>query len=611
MDNSQDLLRKGFHLAHFIVSDRAAALRIVSDATSKLEVYRSQERKRIYWRHKYLKRKITRVIRQDHDMLQWLIYFEAEKHEKQHEQAGLSTMDDLVIRYIKHLAQVTTPMSSFYVNIGFQRLLRNYSTAETRSIYELMTNHFPGNEEYRKVKAALLSRLQTRFGNLLKTCQSNRGELRFEQYDRQENLADLVRRCVSEFTPWSTSQACSLAAPLSQIRWPENSLPNKSGNRSLDALETYRSHIFIHSPCFANLIKHLGLDFSCQRLSVPRFFLNANSDREGKPPASREPAPDLTEQERQTITGRLNRDALRRQQIYPEKLRILVDSREAAKMALSHESSVLYELQEAARLIEVWTADGDEDILLATHWIDYSELYRPVKAETKIDLGKTHQLWMKIIPGDASDRLLLDLRRWEGRTFWKGYSALSNWGQVWPKYALAMSAVLLMSAIGVIVAYRDEAVKQRTTIELMKKELAQAEGSRAAISQQPSNSANQLTASFRLLADDIVQRGRGQGVPHLTIPLRADLVCLDLPVTRVAPGRYRVRLNSFLANKPILEEDDLQPISLANDDSHVAFMVPAAFLAPDAYYVATLEILDPRGKPLKGSTFTFYVADKK
>jgi len=126
MDNGQDLLRRGFHLAHFIVSDRTTALRILSDATSKLEVYRTQEKKRIYWRHKYLKRKITRVIRQDNDMLQWLIYLEAEKHEQQHEQASLSTIDDLVIRYIKYLAQITTPMSSFYVNIGLQRLLHNY-----------------------------------------------------------------------------------------------------------------------------------------------------------------------------------------------------------------------------------------------------------------------------------------------------------------------------------------------------------------------------------------------------------------------------------------------------------------------------------------------------
>src|ERR1041385_2161176 len=316
MDNSQDLLRKGFHLAHFIVPDRMIELQILSDAASKLEVYRRQERKRTYWRHKYLKRKITRVIRQDNDMLQWLIYFEAERHEKQHEQTGLPTVDDFVIRYIKHLALTTTPMSSFYVNIGFQRLLHNYSTAETRSIYERVTDHFPGNEEYRKVKAALMSRLQARFGNLLKRCQSNHGELRFEPYDDQASFARLVRQCLSEFTPWSTSQACCLTAPLGVIHWPgKGRLADKLGKRDLDAIETCCSHIFIHPPCFEDLIQQLGLDSSYQRLSVPHFSLNANSDEEGKPPASREPTIDLTDQERQTIAGRLNREAIQRQQI--------------------------------------------------------------------------------------------------------------------------------------------------------------------------------------------------------------------------------------------------------------------------------------------------------
>jgi hypothetical protein len=613
MDNSQDLLRKGFYLAHFIVSDRATALRIVGDARSKLEVYRSQERKRTYWRHKYLKRKITRVIRQDNDMLQWLIYFEAEKHEKQHEQTNLPSMEDLVIRYMKHLAQVTTPMSSFYVNIGFQRLLHNYSTAETRSIYERVTDHFPGNEEYRKVKAALMSRLQARFGNLLKTCQGNRGELRFEPYDRQENLAELVRLCLSEFTPWSMSPACCLSDPARQIHWPENGyLANKSGKRSLDAVETYRSHIFIHPPCFANLIQQLGLDSSYQRLSVPRFSLNANGDQEGKPAASREPVPDLTEQERQTIAGRLNREAIQRQQIQPEKLRILVDGSDIAEMTLLHETSVQYELQEAARLIEVWTADGDEEILLATHWIDYSDLHQPVKAEAKVDLGTTNQLWMKIIPGDFSARLLLELRQRSGWVPWKGYSAPSSWGQDWPKYALAISAVVLISAMGATIAYRNETVKQRATIESINRELARERASRAVIQQQLSSSASQLTAFFRLPVDDIKPRGsQGHGVPRLTIPMHAALVSLDLPVNNSAQTRYRARLKSFLENKTVLEEDYLKPVSFVNNDSKVDFVVPAAFLSPNTYYVATLEMLDENGKSVKSSTFTFYVAEKK
>jgi len=135
-----------------------------------------------------------------------------------------------------------------------------------------------------------MSRLQARFGNLLNRCQSNHGELRFEPYERQENFAGLVRRCLSEFTPWSSSQVCCKSAPSTQVRLSRNSdLANKSGRRTLDAVETDRSHIFIHPPCFAKLTQQLGLDSSYQRLSVPRFSMNTNGDQKGKPAASREP----------------------------------------------------------------------------------------------------------------------------------------------------------------------------------------------------------------------------------------------------------------------------------------------------------------------------------
>lgn len=612
MDKTQDLLRKGFYLAHFIIPDRPTAIRILSDATSKLEVHRSQEKKRIYWRHKYLKRKITRVIRQDNDMLQWLIYLEAEKHERQQEQSSRSTADDLVIRYIKHLAQVTTPMSSFYVNIGFQRLLYSYSTAETRNIYEWMTNHFPSNEEYRKIKATLMSRLQTRFGNFLRTRQTHRGEVRFEPHGRPEDLDELVQRCLDLFTPWSTSQACGASSSLGQIHWLRDryvaKIPSKD---SVDSVETYRSHFFIHPPCFSSLVKQLGLASPHKKLSVPQFFLSTHGDHQSKSRASREPTSDLTEQERQTISGRLNREAIQRQQIQPERLRILVDGREALKMELSRQRSMRCELQEGARLVEVWTADRDEDILIGTHWIDYSELHKPVAAEAKIDLGKTKQLWLRIIPDISSTALLLDFRLTSAWGLGKGNFTSPFWRQLWPKSAVAMSAVLLMSAVIAIIAYHNETVRQRATIESVNQELARERNSRVAVQQRLANSASQLTASFRLSVDNVRPRGlQEQEIPRLTIPLHSVLVSLDLPVGTPAQSRYRATLRSLLGSSVILEEDYLKSVTLGENDSKVIFSVPASLLLPDKYYVTRLETVDELGKPAKSHTFTFYVANK-
>ena len=50
----------------------------------------------------------------------------------------------MVVRYIKHLVQITTGASSFHVNIGLNRLLRSYSTPEVQQFYELITERYPG-----------------------------------------------------------------------------------------------------------------------------------------------------------------------------------------------------------------------------------------------------------------------------------------------------------------------------------------------------------------------------------------------------------------------------------------------------------------------------------
>ena len=42
----EDLLEKGFQLAHFLIPDRAIAIQILSAAMSKLKAQRSRESKR-------------------------------------------------------------------------------------------------------------------------------------------------------------------------------------------------------------------------------------------------------------------------------------------------------------------------------------------------------------------------------------------------------------------------------------------------------------------------------------------------------------------------------------------------------------------------------------
>jgi len=129
------------------------AIGILIGAMNKLRAQLGREKKRTYWRDKYMKRWITSVTRGDVDTLQWLIYLESDAYLRPHEQSDRLSTRGLIIGYIKNIVQLTTPMSSFHVSVGVSRLLYGYDTAETQRMYELVSERYlgviPGKEGIR------------------------------------------------------------------------------------------------------------------------------------------------------------------------------------------------------------------------------------------------------------------------------------------------------------------------------------------------------------------------------------------------------------------------------------------------------------------------------
>ena len=162
-DAPAELLQRGFELAYFLIPDRVTAIDILTRALEKIRARSRREMKRLYWRDKHAQRPVRRIARSDMDMLQWLIMFEAEQDERAQERAGSISSTGMTIRYIKHLIQITTALSSFYVNVGVSRLLHNYSTSEAQHVYEMLTSRFLGPDEYRRAKSALMDKLSERF----------------------------------------------------------------------------------------------------------------------------------------------------------------------------------------------------------------------------------------------------------------------------------------------------------------------------------------------------------------------------------------------------------------------------------------------------------------
>ncbi len=137
-----ELLNKAFQLAYLIVGDRTTAIRVALAAMDNLKVASSeQDRRQAYLPAGRAETRAarTKVSLSDIHLLQRLVYIESELYERLLEQQeGTLRQTDLLIHFIKHLVRLTTKRNSFYVSLGLNRLLYNYSTAEATEIYNLV-----------------------------------------------------------------------------------------------------------------------------------------------------------------------------------------------------------------------------------------------------------------------------------------------------------------------------------------------------------------------------------------------------------------------------------------------------------------------------------------
>jgi hypothetical protein len=382
-DSSAGLLNKAFQLAYFILGDRDAALCAVTGALAKLEVAFVAQGKRLYYRptgRLWSRRSQSNRFRNnisfnEPHLLQRLVYIESEPFEIAQEQAKGSAAvgeEDLLIHFIKHLTKKTVKRNSFYVTLGLSRLLYSYTTAETMDIYNAVIQdpaRVKDDYYYRSRKGVLMQELKQRFGDLINICHGPRGEERFEADNNQGRFVELVRECLSFFTPWHTP--CLVPVGIDPIT---DGIPSFSyqGHNKEDKIEVNRIHAVLHPECFERLTADLRFDSPDTRLEIPRFYasdMNGNgSNRNRRNPRN------LDENELQSITNSLDLNAARRKAANANLLRIMVDGMEQARIDLDKTSSTSFELDTDAELIEVRSRDNaGEEVLLASHLLTPSE----------------------------------------------------------------------------------------------------------------------------------------------------------------------------------------------------------------------------------------------
>lgn len=597
-DAPAELLQRGFELACFLIPHRSTAIDILTRALEKLRARSRREMKRLYWRDKHAERPVRRIARSDMDMLQWLIMFEAEQDERVQERTGLISSRSMAVRYIKHLIQITTALSSFYVNVGVSRLLHNYSTSEAQRVYEMLMSRFLGADEYRRAKSALMDRMSERFAGFLKIARVDHGEFRFEPSDNQEQWVDAVSDSLSLFTPWSTQGHC--AQSVSMNGGTKFKAAQKAADTDQNESELRCCHILIEPTCYDQLMEDLAFDAPETRLALPRFIMPDKEEKSDDSNAQPPRPPELSQEDLDLIQRRLAMTDARRRNANPRIVTIMIDGMEHARFDLAQKHQMQVGLEAGASLIEIRGSDERGDLILATHFIPYAnDTFESSRGTAKLGAGK---LEFEVIPvatgGQRPAQAILNLNyharfQWTHPwTLWRDFAGVRITLRAYVLAGFAM-ALIGWGVAGAFYAHKVKELEQK--LELARRN-----------QQQLAPTAARAIISYALIGDD--QRVRGTettGIPEISLHLHSPAISLQLPLTSTtaAPG-YTAELKTFAGDQTLMTQNFLQPTRTENA-SVVEIVVPVDLLKAGTYYTVHLHSSN------RIDRFTFKVVDNR
>lgn len=427
-----ELLNKAFSLACFILGNRQDAVRTVEEAMARLDVTTTAQGKRLYYKtaswmgRAKADRYRNKVLFSEVHLLQRLVYIASEPYEEQQERDvkhGGPSEEAMLIHFIKHLVRITTRRNSFYVTLGLNRLLYNYTTAETMEVYNAVIQdpeRVKDDYYYRSRKGVLMQELKKRFGSLLEVARGPRGEERFRASDHQSKFAELVAECLAFFTPWYTP--CLVPAGVNPIMDGITSLSSR-GQKEEDKVEVDRIHAVLHPSCYERLIESLGFESPRQKLEVPHFLLSKAEEMRGGGGCGGDGGgrkfghSGLEPDELDEIKGHLDDQSARRKKAFAGLLRIMVDGHERARLDLSRTSRARFALEREAELLEVRASVGEDDLLLATHLFEHGgpQSAAEPKSKASIVLEGGQKLTINVAPGRDAEDAMVDVAYSETR----------------------------------------------------------------------------------------------------------------------------------------------------------------------------------------------------
>src|SRR5262249_2557038 len=143
--------------------------------------------------------------------VQKLIFILSEPYEREQEKANICALEDMLIRYLKHLVSYYLEHNSSHVALGQTRFLFDYEPRHLEWLYRKVATDkiMGGDKQMKRIYEAIYEELDRRFADQLEKTVNQHGRKIFKRLKDPGNYANLVQTSLRRFNLWSTPQANS------------------------------------------------------------------------------------------------------------------------------------------------------------------------------------------------------------------------------------------------------------------------------------------------------------------------------------------------------------------------------------------------------------------
>jgi hypothetical protein len=502
-----------------------------------------------------------------------LLLLECTAHEQDQErQIQTMPVEDLVLRFVKHLVELSLGLRSWHLNVAISRLLHGFPIKTAWKIQKLLEQEdwsdrlkeYPSDTLRRSMidsKAKLEASLVERFGRHLDGSSGPRAPAwRVLTPTERESWYSLIEATRRQLDLWDGPECDRLLPTGNQD--PANLPSFRQADPSAEEVtrvEIARKSALICPRCYSQLATFFELPEPSSNLQMPHFAATGPSDPtnavRASPLGGQLPTSGLSSERFQGLLARLALDSRSRSQL-PSVLTVRVDGQAVARWPVGEASAAEISLGSRAQRIEIAADQAQGSVPVAAflvasltagrHYSVYRDRQRELTLELVTDAIGGSEAWAVQLRVEMAS-----VTRWWGRLSravaspaerlrLRASPLLGRW--------VAAAAVVVV-AVGLLLFYPPAGTELTPKAEVAFRHLF------------PPDTAERVAAEVQVL----------------DIPRHAGSLVVVIPLESTAPGSvYRLELQA--PSGTLWRFDSVDPI-----DAELSIALPAALLSEGIY----------------------------